>query len=115
MLSVHNLDDAPALAQVVIWTHCGLPVLDFTVFLAPGAVQPLNLRDVIAGRLPETGPDGGENPFPSCSDPIALPELDAAALAAIEARLTGRPDPASGLCWARPTGGATTGFVTVTS
>ncbi len=101
LISIGNASDHPALAHVVFWTDCGLPVLDFSVYLGAAAVQSLNLRSVIAdGRLPVTG--AGVEPFPGCSSPIDLPALGADAVATLQARLAGEPDPTDGLCYGSP-------------
>ncbi len=116
LISIGNTSEQPALAHVVIWTDCGLPVLNFSVYLGADALQSLNLRSIVVdGRLPVTG--AGVEPFPGCSSPIDLPVLDAAALATLLARLAGEPDPADGLCYGSPHDGPrqAIGYLTVDS
>lgn len=102
-ISIGNAVDEPVLAQVVVWTNCGIPVLDFTLYLAADAIQSLDLRKVIVGgQIPVTGPGGGAHPFPGCSDPLSIPVLDAADLERLRTRLSGQPAPDDGLCYAQP-------------
>jgi hypothetical protein len=96
LVTVGNASEEPVLAHLVFWTNCGLPVLDFTLYLEGDAVQPINLWSVFAGHLPVTGPPAGSDPLPGCTAPLTLPEVDVPAL---RARLSGRPDPADGLCY----------------
>ncbi len=114
-ISIGNAVEEPILAQVVVWTNCGIPVLDFTLYLAADAIQSLDLRRVIVdGQIPATGPAGGAHPFPGCSDPLSAPVLDAADLERLRARLVGEPAPDDGLCYAKPdaTSSWLTGYVT---
>ncbi len=102
-ISIGNATEEPVLAQVVVWGNCGIPVLDFTLYLAGSAIQSLDLRRVIVdGQIPVTGPGDGAGRFPSCDDPLQIPVLDAAALDRLRARLTGQPAPDDGLCYAQP-------------
>ena len=106
----------PVLAHVVIWSDLGFPVLDFDLHLDADTVVSLDLRRVLQGELPETGPASGEiSPFPACTNPLALPQLDAAAIASLQAALLGRPDPQDALCRAEPRdeGGLAIGYLTV--
>jgi hypothetical protein len=54
LMSINNASDRAALAHVVLWTDLGVPTLAFDVYLTGYDIQTLNLRDVIAGRLPVT-------------------------------------------------------------
>jgi hypothetical protein len=54
LMSINNASDQAALAHVVLWTDLGVPTLAFDVYLTGYDIQTLNLRDVIAGRLPVT-------------------------------------------------------------
>jgi hypothetical protein len=99
LISIGNASDGPALVNLVVWTNCGIPVLSFPLYLDPDAVQPLNLRSIFAGQLPETGPPDGVALFPGCTSPLALPEVD---LPTLRSRLSGRPDPGDGFCYANP-------------
>lgn len=117
LLALTNIHAEPVLANVVLWSNWALPVASFEVYLAGGDVQTLNLRDVLAGRLPETGPGAPSGqevpdlPDPPGCDPanVAAPGFDAGF---VRAALLGRKT-ASG-CWASAVGqGRATGFVTV--
>lgn len=56
LLALTNTLAEPVLAKVVLWSDLALPVGSFHVYLTGYDVQTLNLRDVLAGRLPRTGP-----------------------------------------------------------
>ena len=57
LFSVNNASAKSTLARVVLWTNWGVPTLAFDVYLTGYDVQTLNLRDLFAGKLPQTGPD----------------------------------------------------------
>jgi hypothetical protein len=57
LFSVNNASAKPALARVVLWTDWGIPSLGFDIYLTGYDVQTINVRDVLAGKLPPTGPD----------------------------------------------------------
>lgn len=88
LISVTNAGEQPTLAHVVLWTDWGLPTLAFDLFLAADDVQSINLRDLFAGVLPQTG--GGT--FAGCANPLVLPALDDAALLTLRQQHTGQPD-----------------------
>jgi hypothetical protein len=114
LLSIGNAVPRPVLGHVVLWTNWGLPVLDFDLFLPARAVQSLDVGALVRdGRLPVSGADA-EVPFAGCASPVALPDLDAGALALLRQRLSGLPGD-DGLCWASPpaAGSVVSGFVTV--
>src|SRR5262249_6781405 len=54
LMSVVNASGQPRLAHVVLWTDLGVPTLTLDLFLTGYDVQTLNLRDLFAGRLPQT-------------------------------------------------------------
>ncbi len=117
LVSIDNTEPTPALARLTLWSDCGLPVLAFDLYLAGRETRPLNLRDVVVnGHLPLSAPST-QTPFADCSIPLELPLLDAAALATLQAQLTGRPDPADGLCRGSDRGqtNLATGYLTVDS
>jgi hypothetical protein len=105
LISIANVGAEPTLANVVLWTDCSFPALSFPVYLPGDGVQTLNLRAVLAGQLPVTGPGGGES-FPGCMDPLELPTLDGATLSTLRAWLAGDPDPGDGLCYGTPRPGS---------
>ncbi len=117
LISIKNASPDPALAHVVLWSNCGLPVLDFDLYLARGAIRSIDLSSVVAfGQLPSSGPaKDDENSFPGCTVPLSLPVLDKPALTRLQARLVGEPDPVDGLCYAEAEGETrlATGYVTV--
>ncbi|HYX25789.1 MAG TPA: hypothetical protein VFC23_16670 [Thermoanaerobaculia bacterium] len=67
LLSVNNASAKPAIARVVLWTDWGVPTLAFDVYLTGYDVQTLNVRDLFAGKLPETGPEA--SPVGAASSP----------------------------------------------
>jgi hypothetical protein len=56
LISVNNASSRPTLARVVLWTDWSAPTLAFDIYLTGYDVQSLNLRDLLLGRLPGTGP-----------------------------------------------------------
>lgn len=110
LFAVTNAGAQSTLAHVVVWTDWGVPTLMFDLFLAADDVQSINLRDVFAGVLPQTG--GGS--FTGCTNPLQLPVLDAPAVAALRQQHTGQPDD-QGNCAGSGRAGANvaTGFVTI--
>jgi hypothetical protein len=127
LISVNNASVKPALARVVLWTDWGVPTLAFDVYLTGYDVQTLNLRDLLLGNLPTTGPDVSN--LGSLSNPNGLvicgstgaagisAPLDATQLNWLQAAHTGRPvvtTPAQ-KCAGSGTGGANlaTGYITV--
>jgi len=117
LVSIDNTEDTPALARLTLWSDCGLPLLAFDLYLAPRETRPLNLRDVIVnGQLPLSAPST-HAPFPDCSIPLELPLLNDAALATLQAQLSGQPDPGDGLCRGSDRGqpNLATGYLTIDS
>src|SRR5215813_8349189 len=56
LFSVNNASSKPVLSRVVLWTDWGVPTLAFDVYLTGYDVQTFNVRDLLNGNLPETGP-----------------------------------------------------------
>ena len=72
LFSVNNASVKPALARVVLWTDWAVPTLAFDVYLTGYDVQTFNVRDLLQGKLPATGPE--TNHPGELSDPnIAFP------------------------------------------
>lgn len=114
LISIRNVSEEPALVNVVVWSRCTVPVLDFPLLLKGRAVQSLDLRRLLVeGKVPATGADFAGPEFPGCSRPLAVPELDGAALGALRATLVGHT--ASPACEAAASlvAGPVVGFVTV--
>lgn len=115
LISIKNASPDPKLAHVVLWSNCGLPVLDFDVYLERYALRSIDLGNVVAlGMLPSWEPAGDDAGL-SLGCKFPLPPLDGPALARLQARLVGEPDPVDGLCYAEAAGkkGLATGYVTV--
>jgi hypothetical protein len=51
IFTIGNASSDPVLAEVVLWTDLGIPVLTFQVPLTGYEVQPINLRDVFYGEI----------------------------------------------------------------
>jgi hypothetical protein len=58
LMSIGNAVDRAALAHIVLWTDLGSPSIAFDLYLTGYDVQTINLRDVFAGKLPQTASDG---------------------------------------------------------
>lgn len=117
LIGVTNTLAQPVLAKVVLWSDWALPVGAFNVYLTGFDVQTLNLRDVLAGRLPSTGaaasPVGDRSdpnaPFPGCDSQNVTGAFDAGFV-----RAALRGDPVDGACWSSPEHpGRAVGYVTV--
>lgn len=126
LFSINNARDAPVLARVVLWTDWGLPTLAFDVYLTGFDVQSLNVRDLLHGKLPPTGPEF--SPVGPLSDPaegvegcgsgsITPAQLPAADVAWLAAAHGGQPLPGSSppqcLASERTNPSLVTGYVTV--
>jgi hypothetical protein len=57
LLSVNNASAKPAVARVVLWTDWGVPTLAFDIYLTGFDVQSLNVRNLLQGTLPTSGPE----------------------------------------------------------
>lgn len=92
---VNRSTSFPLLAHVTMWTDWGIPSGAFDLFLAPGDVQTINLRDLFrTGEAPETGP---ASLFPDCDETLGGFFADAGLLRAAH---TGQST--LGSCWASP-------------
>lgn len=113
LFSVGNVDAEAKLAHAVVWTNWGHPVLSFDFFVAPGAVQTFNVRNVLNGILPSTSPP---NPvaeaYANCTAPLTQPTVEPAAMIDL---LAGQPSAADGLCYSKPIedGNLLTGSITI--
>lgn len=123
LVAVSNDSGSPVLTSVTLWTDWGVPTLTFNVYLSGYDTQTLNLRDVLSGLLPVTGPVSSnrgdplspEVAFPGCGDlttDVPLPSVNVAELKALH---QGLASPESGLCAGsvRSQAGLAAGYVTV--
>ncbi len=100
LFSVSNAASTKVLAHGILWSDWGIPVYSWDFYLAPGDVASYNLRDLVTyGAFPSTNPPVGVGQH--CARPLTA-SLGPEALAALQRRLTGRPDPAGGLCSSEP-------------
>ena len=105
LFSVNNASATAVLAHVVVWSDLSVPVLDFNIYLTGYDVQTINLRDIIAGSLPQTA-SAGQDPkdtispkgdfsqdinFASCTGLLPPPTLTADYVAHLRSSLTGGP------------------------
>jgi hypothetical protein len=128
--TVNNASALASLAHVVIWSDLGVPVLTFDVYLTGYDVQRIDMRDVLAGILPQTA-SAGQDPtdvispkgafsndinFASCGG-LPPPALSAADAAGLRAALTGGASSLfAGKCCGRNLGdNHARGYVTVDS
>jgi len=112
LIAIGNANTSgPTLTRVTVWTEWAFPTATFDLFLQPGAVQTINLRDLFTtGQAPVTG--GPElATFPSCGatagGPVQRPEVLQRAHAGLDVE---------GFCFGVPRAGQTSvvrGYVTV--
>ncbi len=130
LFSVTNTDATPHLARVTLWTDWGIPTLSFDIYLTGNAVQTFNMRDLLNGNLPTTGPVtdnrgyGSEKWFTGCPgsqsnlQDLATLKLTSDQIAALQAEHLGDPatlGSASNMCAAFPAteAGLAVGYATV--
>lgn len=56
LFSVNNASAAAAIAHVTVWSDWSVPIIDFDIYLTGYDVQTINMRDILNGVLPQTGP-----------------------------------------------------------
>jgi len=107
LLSMTNTSDDFRLVNVTVWTDWAVPTLSFNVALSPKDVQTMNMRDVLAGNLPEVGyPEA----FSGCAEARNVPSADFLTRAHTGLSVLG------GRCMASPRGATSTratGYLTV--
>jgi len=113
LFTINNASATAILAHVTIWSTMHVPVHTFNVYLTGYDSQPIYVRDVINGALPQTA-SAGQDPqdtispkglpsqdinFASCTGQLPYPALPAATIAHMKAALTGQPSAlVGGLC-----------------
>ncbi len=100
---------ARTLTRVTLWTDWGIPTVSFDLYLGPGDVQTINLRDLFAtGDAPVTRAPAGL--FTACGSSLGGHVISASLL---RDRHTGRSS--LGRCYSSPRSDTTlaTGYVTV--
>ena len=114
LISISNTADQQVLTHVIVWSNCGLPIVTFPLALAAQEVRSLSLHQLLVeGRIPGSGPVDTDR-FTDCPAEIVSQQLDDAALASLEAKFTGDPDPIDGLCYANAANNSPAlGYVTV--
>jgi hypothetical protein len=70
---VNNASPNAVLTHVVVWSDLSVPVLDFNVYLTGYDVQSINMREILAGNLPQTA-SAGQDPTDTISPKGPLSE-----------------------------------------
>jgi hypothetical protein len=104
LFSINNASATAVLAHVVVWSDLSVPVLDFNVYLTGYDVQSINMRDILAGNLPQTA-SAGQDPndtispkgtfsqdinFASCTGQLPTGALPASFVTHLQTSLTGQ-------------------------
>ncbi len=104
LFSINNASATAVLAHVVVWSDLSVPVLDFNVYLTGYDVQSINMRDILAGNLPQTA-SAGQDPtdtispkgqfsqdinFASCTGQLPTGALPASFVNHLQTSLTGQ-------------------------
>jgi hypothetical protein len=104
LFSINNASATAVLAHVVVWSDLSVPVLDFNVYLTGYDVQSINMRDILAGNLPQTA-SAGQDPtdtispkgtfsqdinFASCTGQLPTGALPASFVNHLQTALTGQ-------------------------
>src|ERR1700710_578590 len=104
LFSINNASATAVLAHVVVWSDLSVPVLDFNVYLTGYDVQSINMRDILAGNLPQTA-SAGQDPtdtispkgtfsqdinFASCTGQLPTGALPASFVSHLQTSLTGQ-------------------------
>jgi hypothetical protein len=104
LFSVNNASPNAVLAHVAVWSDLSVPVLDFNIYLTGYDVQSLNMRDIVAGQLPQTA-SAGQDPndtispkgqlsedinFANCQGQLPIAPLPASFVSHLRASLTGQ-------------------------
>jgi hypothetical protein len=113
LFTINNASASAILAHVTIWSTLHVPVYTFNLYLTGYDAQPIYLRDVLNGALPQTA-STGQDPtdtispkglasqdinFASCNGQLPIAALPAATIAHLKASLTGQASAlAGGLC-----------------
>lgn len=66
IISVNNGLDSETMARVTLWTDWGVPTFGFDLYIPDFGVVPINMRDVMAGRVPSTGDGSNLRDFDNC-------------------------------------------------
>jgi len=127
LFSINNASATAILANVTLWTDLGIPTLSFTVYLTGYDIQTINIRDLLAGQLPQTATDGQDHAdtispqgqfsqdvnFASCNGLLPPQAVTGIALADLQAAHTGGPGSARE-CLSQIFGdGRARGFITI--
>lgn len=111
---IRNADKNPVLANLVIWSDVGIPVLSFPIALKGFDSYDFSLYNLLTGGvLPASEP----STFPSCGGLLPVPTLTATLRTALQQSLTGQPVTVlGGLCQGLALTGRPTvahGYITV--
>jgi len=127
---INNGSATAILAHVTVWSDLAVPVLAFNVYLTGYDEQPIDMRDIANGTLPQTasagqdpgdtispkGPDSQDINFASCYGKLgsgAITQLPNFYVDYIQKALTGQFTSFTGGCLGRSSPGLARGYVTV--
>jgi hypothetical protein len=127
--TLNNASATAVLAHVTVWTDLSVPVLAFNLYLTGYDAVPINMREVINGRIPRTA-SNGQDPgdvisnkgdasqdinFASCGGQLPPPaQLPTEIVVHNRTSMTGRPSPLfGGKCSGLPSGSVARGYVTI--
>src|SRR6202035_2974301 len=112
VMSINNASATAILAHVVVWSDLSVPVFNFNIYLTGYDAQPLDMRAVLTGSLPQTA-SAGQDPtdtispkglksqdinYASCAGQLPPAPLSAATIAHLQNSLTGKFSSVSGGC-----------------
>jgi hypothetical protein len=129
LFTVNNASAAAVLAHVTIWSAMHVPVYAFNVYLTGYDAQPMYVRDLLSGVLPQTA-SAGQDPsdaispkgfasqdinFANCTGQLPAAQLPQATVDHIRNSLTGAASAvAGGMCASKPDGTRIArGYITV--
>jgi hypothetical protein len=129
LFTVNNASATAVLAHVTLWSTMHVPVYAFNVYLTGYDAQPMYVRDLLSGVLPQTA-SAGQDPtdtispkgtfsqdinFASCNGQLPQGALAQATVDHIRAALTGAPSAlAGGMCASKSDGTRVArGYITV--
>lgn len=127
-LWVNNSSATAVLAHVTIWTDLAVPVFQFNIYLTGYDMQKIDMRNILAGILPQTasaGQDGNDTispkglfsqdiNFASCTGVLPAAPLSPSVVTGLRNALTGFASSLlGGQCGGRSSPGLARGYLTI--